>query len=156
MWRTTSLIMKTQSWRPRMMALTSAQAKLQKRYDACSYHYVSPTSYPYIQDSGAEDLDDGSDEDEDEDEAAPPPQMDVDPQAVKPSMHVPGPNSTRPPHQGRPPMSPNLPNELIGMWSGRTTFISSPSQTLFITYPATQKGVVDIGEWVPATALLCC
>ena len=97
------------------MALTSAQAKLQKRYDACSYHYVSPTSYPYIQDSGAEDLDDGSDEDEDEDEAAPPPQMDVDPQAVKPSMHVPGPNSTRPPHQGRPPMSPNLPNELIGM-----------------------------------------
>lgn len=136
------------------MALTLAQAKLQRRYN-CPDYYISSTSYPYIQDSGVEDLDDASDEDEDEEDAAPPPPMDVDPQGVKPNVHVPGPNSTRPPHQGRH-MSPNLPNELIGMWSARATFISSPSQAIFITYPATQNGVVDIGEWVPATSLLCC
>lgn len=97
------------------MALTSARAKLQRRC-ICSYHNVLPTSHPYIQDSGAEDSDDASDEDEDEDDI-PPPQMDVDP-AVKPGIPVPGQNNTRPPqpttNQGVH-MSPNLPNELIGI-----------------------------------------
>ena len=115
-----------------------------------------PHILPIHQDSGAEDMDDASDEDEDDD-AVPPSQMDVDPQAVKPSMHVPGPNSTRPPHQGGyTGMSPNVPNELIEMWSGRATFFSSPSQAFFITYSATQNGVVDIGEWIPTASLLCC